>query len=109
MDSKPAIDPLLWQQREDGVRLKLRVKPKARADEVTGVHGGALRVSVRAAPEDGRANEAVRRLLSRILGMPLAAVEITAGASSHDKTALLRGAGIEAVRAALARALGEQK
>jgi uncharacterized protein len=86
------------------VRLKLRVIPKSRADEIVGVReDGALQVRVAAPPHEGQANEAVLRLLSRSLGLPLGAVRIKGGASSRDKWVELDG--IDA--AELTRRLGQ--
>jgi uncharacterized protein YggU (UPF0235/DUF167 family) len=48
----------------EAVLLHVRVQPKARANAVKGWHGAALRVSVTAAPEDGKANR-VRGAASR--------------------------------------------
>jgi uncharacterized protein YggU (UPF0235/DUF167 family) len=58
---------------------------------VTGVYGERLRVEVTAPPEKGKANEAVRVLLARLLGVPRDAVEIAAGAGSRDKAVLVEG------------------
>ena len=109
MDREAALGSLDLQPREEGVRLRLRVKPKARADALTGVYGGAVKLSVRAAPEAGKANEAVRRLLAQLLNLPPAAVEIVAGAASQDKTVLLRGDEEARVREAVGRALGADR
>jgi uncharacterized protein (TIGR00251 family) len=88
------------------VRLKLRVIPKSRADEIVGVReDGALHVRVTEPPHEGRANEAVLRLLSRALGLPLGAVRLKGGASSRDKWVELDG--IDA--AELTRRLGHGK
>jgi uncharacterized protein (TIGR00251 family) len=85
------------------VRLKLRVTPRSRADEIVGLReDGALHVRVSAAPADGKANEAVLRLLSKALGLPKGAVRLKGGASSRDKWVELDG--IDAVE--LARRLG---
>jgi len=70
-----------------GTRLRLRVKPGARTTAIVGVHGGALKLSIAAAPEKGKANQAVVRLLAEVLGLPVGAVRITAGAASQDKVA----------------------
>lgn len=72
-----------------GTRLRLRVHPKARKDAVTGVHGGALKVSVTAPPEKGKANDAVVKLLAKALDLPKGAVAIVAGETSQDKTAVV--------------------
>ncbi|TMQ57364.1 MAG: DUF167 domain-containing protein [Candidatus Eisenbacteria bacterium] len=74
------------------MRLKLRVTPKSRANEVAGVRAdGALLVRVTTAPEDGRANEAVIRLLSETLGLPRGAIRLVGGASSREKWVELDG------------------
>jgi uncharacterized protein (TIGR00251 family) len=68
------------------VRLRLRVTPRSRADEIVGLsEEGILHVRVTAAPHDGEANQAVMRLLSRALGVPRAAVRLKGGAASRDK------------------------
>ena len=74
------------------MRLKLRVTPKSRADEILGLReDGVLHVRVSAAPEDGKANEAVLKLLSRALGLPKGAVRLKGGAASRDKWIELDG------------------
>jgi hypothetical protein len=68
------------------VRIKLRVTPKSRTDEIVGLReDGALLVRVTAPPREGEANEAVVRLLSRALGIPRTSVRIQGGARSRDK------------------------
>ena len=68
------------------MRLRLRVTPKSRADEIVGLtEEGVLKIRVTAAPQDGEANQAVLRLLSRVLGVPRGAVRLMGGAASRDK------------------------
>lgn len=69
--------------------MRLRVSPGARSDRILGVHGGALKISVSAPPERGKANRAVVDLLATVLGLPRSAVRIVAGESSRDKVALV--------------------
>jgi uncharacterized protein (TIGR00251 family) len=45
-----------------------------------------LKVRVAAPPEDGKANEALVRLLAKVLGVGRTKVRIVAGASSRMKT-----------------------
>jgi len=49
------------------VRFPVRVQPRASADGVGGVHGGALKVRLQAPPVAGAANEALVALLSGAL------------------------------------------
>jgi len=66
-------------------RLRLRVVPGAPTDGIVGRHGEAWKVRVAAPPEDGRANDAVVRLLAETLGVARADVTIVAGHGSRDK------------------------
>ena len=68
-----------------GTRLRLRVKPGAKKNAIVGVHGGALKLAVAAAPEKGKANRAVVALLAEALGLPASAVALPAGETSQDK------------------------
>ena len=72
-------------------RLQLRVSPGAARSAVVGRHGAAWKVRVAAPPTDGKANEAVVRLLADTLALPARAVTIVSGHSSRDKTVALDG------------------
>lgn len=97
-----ACSPAFYTVRGRDILLRVRAKPGARADRVAGVRGDSLLVEVRAAPERGRANEAVRKVLAAALGLKASAVELTAGAGSRSKLFVLP----PEARAALAR-IGE--
>ena len=73
----------------DGTLLRLRVKPGARKNAVLAVHGGALKVTVIAAADRGKANRGLLKLLSKVFDVPLTTLEIVAGHSSADKTVLV--------------------
>lgn len=76
----------LYDVREDGsVVLRVHVQPGAGRTLVQGRHGDALKVSVAAPPQGGRANEAVAKLLVEILGVKPAAVSIVGGESNRAK------------------------
>ena len=69
----------------EAVLLHVRVQPKARANAVKGWHGAALRVSVTAAPEDGKANRAVIDLLAETFDIAPSSINLVRGAGSRDK------------------------
>ena len=69
----------------EAVLLHVRVQPKARANAVKGWHGAALRVSVTAAPEDGKANRAVIELLAETFDVAPSSINLVRGAASRDK------------------------
>ena len=71
---------------DGGTRLRLRVKPGARKNAVLGIHGGALKVGVTAAPEKGKANRAVLGVVAEALDLAPSALEILSGHASQDKS-----------------------
>ena len=77
----------------DSTVLVLRVAPKSSSDAIVGWHGEALKVKVRAAPEDGRANAAVIKVLSVALNLPQKSVTITSGLISRNKRVRIHGLG----------------
>ncbi|MDP2897736.1 MAG: DUF167 domain-containing protein [bacterium] len=85
----------------EGLSLSVRVQPKSSADRILGKHGGALKVSVTAAPEKGKANAAVIALLSEKLAVPKSSIEIVRGETSRLKTVRIRGVAKETVSALL--------
>jgi hypothetical protein len=58
---------------------------------VVGRYGAAWKVRVTAAPERGRANEAVLALLSETLALPRGSVSIVSGHAARDKIVELAG------------------
>jgi uncharacterized protein (TIGR00251 family) len=88
-------------------RLKLRVSPGARRPGIVGRHGDAWKVRVSEAPEDGRANEAVLRLLAKILDVPRRSLEVVSGHTSRDKIVVLDGRDQAHTERLLAAAGGE--
>ncbi|HEY4346887.1 MAG TPA: DUF167 domain-containing protein [Gaiellaceae bacterium] len=72
-------------------RLEVRVVPGSTRPGVVGRHGSAWKVRVAAAPEGGRANDAVVRLLAETLDVPRRDVAIVAGQSRRDKVVALTG------------------
>jgi uncharacterized protein (TIGR00251 family) len=85
-------------------RLRLRVSPGAARTEVVGRHGDAWKVRVTAAPERGKANGAVLRLLADTLGVPVACVTLVAGHGDRDKVVELTGLGADEIERRLGAA-----
>ena len=72
-------------------RLTLRVAPGAASTAVVGRHGRGWKLRVAAAPENGKANAAVIRLLADVLDLRERDVAIVSGQGSRDKTVALTG------------------
>ena len=80
---RPAPDAI--SATASGVRLRLRVQPKASRNEVVGPHGDQIRLRLTAPPVEGAANEALVRFLAEQLGVERSAVKIVAGLGSRSK------------------------
>jgi uncharacterized protein (TIGR00251 family) len=86
----------LIQPVAGGIRLRLKVTPKARRNAIGEImaeaDGGlALKVAVTAAPEDGKANAAVAGLLAKEWGVAKTAISVVAGATDRRKLVEIRG------------------
>jgi uncharacterized protein (TIGR00251 family) len=89
--SAVAALPGYLSQADGATLVAVRVQPRAGKDEIAGERGDALLVKVKAPPVDGRANDAVCKLLARAAGIPPSYAELVRGASSRDKVVRLPG------------------
>ncbi|MFZ1947953.1 MAG: DUF167 domain-containing protein [bacterium] len=84
--------------------LKVRVSPKALKGEVVGwMDDGALKVRVVAAPEGGRANIELLRLVAEELEIPVRQVLLAGGSGSTNKMLKILGLDEAGVRRRLGR------
>lgn len=87
-----------WRVTPQGLEVRVRATPRGGRDALDGVEirddgAAVLKVRVRAAPEDGAANAAIRDVLRRALGLPASAVALTAGATARIKLFRIAGDG----------------
>jgi len=81
----PPVAAILTLVDANGL-IQVRVSPGASADAVTlPASGSALAVRTTAPPEDGKANEAVLRLLAIALDRPVSSLELVRGGTSRHK------------------------
>jgi uncharacterized protein (TIGR00251 family) len=81
---------------EDGITAAVRLTPKAKANRVAGLAdlgegATALKVSVTAAPERGKANAALLGLLAKQWRLPKSALSLVAGATDRRKLVRIEG------------------
>lgn len=74
-----------------GVRIEVRVTPRASRNGIQGVRDGRLLVTVTAPPVDRAANSAVVQVVSRALDVPKRDVAIVAGGRSRNKSVVVSG------------------
>lgn len=85
------------EERGEGVSLRVRVVPRARRDALVAEEAEHFVVRLAAPPVEGKANEALRRLLAEVFDIRPSAVDIAVGEKSRVKT--VRVAGVTGQRA----------
>lgn len=95
--SLPADPRAALRVEPDGLRLRVRLTPKASRDAIGRLERLAdgnevLIVHVRALPAEGAANAALCRLLADVLDVAKSKVEVVAGHTSRVKTVRIAGA-----------------
>jgi uncharacterized protein (TIGR00251 family) len=81
--------------------LTVRLQPRARRDEIVGERAGAIVIRVTAPPVDGKANEALCRLIAKAAGVAPSRVRVIRGHTARAKVVEVEGVELEALRAAL--------
>ena len=89
-------------EKDGAVTVDIAVKPRSSREGLGPVQGDRLVVAVNAPPVDGKANEAVIRVLASTFGVPRSAITIVRGETGRKKT--IRIAGVTA--AAVAKVIG---
>lgn len=95
-----------------GARVSVRLTPKASADRLGGVMAGAdgrmsLKAWVSAAPEDGKANAALLKLLAKRCRLPPSSFSIVSGHTQRLKLVAVAGEPGDVMRR-LEQLLGEK-
>ncbi len=86
------MDACWWRRDARGLRIAVRVQPRAQADRLCGVHGDRLKIRIAAAPSDNAANERLCRFVASLFHVPSGAVRLLQGSGSRDKLLLIEGA-----------------
>jgi uncharacterized protein (TIGR00251 family) len=78
------VNPFSW--RNDGNLLcRLRVQPRAGSERFAGLVGDRMKVRVKPAPADGKANDALVAFLAKSFRVPRSSVKLLAGRSGRNK------------------------
>jgi uncharacterized protein (TIGR00251 family) len=84
-----------------GCEIAVRLQPRARANEIVGERAGVVLVRVTAPPVDGRANDALCRLIAKRARVGVRSVSVLRGAGAREKLVRVEGIGLAALRVAL--------
>jgi len=85
----------------NGAQIAVRVQPRARANEIVGERDGVLLARVTAPPHEGRANQALRRMIARRARVGIGRVSIVQGAAGRQKLVRVEGLSPQQLREAL--------
>ena len=90
-----------FDETPEGVIVSVKAVPRSSKPGLDGLYGTeALKVRIKAAPVEGKANKELAEVLARAFGIPKSAVEIKSGTTSKHKRILLRGVDARAFVAA---------
>ncbi|HEU4771087.1 MAG TPA: DUF167 domain-containing protein [Candidatus Udaeobacter sp.] len=78
--------------------LRVHVVPNAKSDAIVGVHGGAIKIKLRAPAIEGKANVALVRFLAEEMKLPRRAIVLQSGQRSRDKLLRIDGLSEKEIR-----------
>jgi hypothetical protein len=88
-----------WIKPADGgATLSVHIQPGAAKSEISGLHGDAIKIRIKARPVEGAANAALAEFMATCLGVPLKAVKILRGEKSRRKSVWVAIQADEAIR-----------
>ncbi|OBX11398.1 DUF167 family protein YggU [Gallibacterium genomosp. 3] len=73
------------QQTEQGLLLNIYLQPKASKDQIVGLHGDELKVTITAPPIDGQANAHLIKFLSKQFRVAKSQIELRKGELNRHK------------------------
>jgi uncharacterized protein YggU (UPF0235/DUF167 family) len=99
-----------WQAVSGGVALLVRLTPRGGRDAIDGIEQlsdgrSVVKARVRATPTEGKANEALLRMLAGAVGVPARDVTLAGGPAARVKRLIISGDGPTIV-AALEKLVG---
>jgi uncharacterized protein (TIGR00251 family) len=86
--SLPCLRP---SAKGDGTFLSVKLQPRASRNEIQGLHGAELKISVTAPPVDSAANAALIEFLAETLNLHRSALQLIRGQTSRHKTIFITG------------------
>ncbi len=72
-----------WQGNE--LLINVHIQPRARQDEICGIHGDALKIRITAPPLDGKANAHLIAFMAKQCQLSKSAITVMSGLSSRHK------------------------
>ena len=89
---------MYFSETAEGTILNVKAQPRSSKAGVEGLLGDAVKVRIKCAPVDGKANKELIETLADAFGLPKSRVVFKSGETSKQKRILLRGVAAETVR-----------
>jgi uncharacterized protein (TIGR00251 family) len=80
-----------FTETPDGTVISVKAQPRSSKNGIEGLLGDAVKVRIRCAPVDGKANRELIETLADEFGITKSRVEFKSGETSRQKRILLRG------------------
>ena len=90
---------MYYVETPEGVILNVKAQPRSSRAGIDGLLGDAVKVRIRCAPVDGKANKELIETLANAFGLAKSAVTFKSGETSKTKRILLRGVTAQALAA----------
>ena len=87
-----------FTETAEGVVLNVKAQPRSSKAGVDGLLGDAVKVRIKCAPVDGKANKELVETLADVFGLSKCKVVFKSGETSKQKRILLLGVPVETVR-----------
>ena len=92
-------NPLFSREVDDGIILKIAVKPNSKKQElILDNNVDFITISLKSQPDKGKANKELTKFLADILGTTSSNIQIIKGQTSRDKQVLIRDLAIEEIK-----------
>ena len=89
---------MYFTETAEGTILNVKAQPRSSKAGVDGILGDAVKVRVKCAPVDGKANKELAETLADAFGIPKSRVVFKSGETSKQKRILLVGVKAETAR-----------
>ena len=88
----------------DGAILSVRAQPRSSRPGLDSIVGDAVKVRIKSAPVDGKANKELVETIADAFGIPKSRVELKSGQTSKTQRILLRGVSVGTAEAVILEA-----
>ena len=85
-----AVEEGFYIWKGDSLVLRVRLQPRAHADEIVGTQNGALKIRITAPPVEGKANDHLIRFLAGLFGIPSSRITLLSGDRGKEKRLLIQ-------------------